>query len=318
MVLARGLPDQGSNHEPPRPSQRIARPGIDVVVPVHGAREHVVRCLESVIRHAAGDYRLVVIDDASTDVALARWLDELARKIVGIVLLRNERNLGFVASANRGLRHSQGRDVVLLNSDTIATQRFLTRLADCAYDRPDTGIVSPLSNNGTICSVPRFLRANDIPPGYSVESFAALVNRASAKERPELVTAVGFCMYVRADLIQRIGFLDEERFPRGYGEENDYSERAKRSGFRIRLCDDLFIAHVGAASFGKEGRRRQREHNGVMGRLHPNYHDDVRRFIRENPLADVQARIRRRLRRARRIAIGRRVHGLLSGVLAPG
>ncbi len=265
------------------------RPGVDVVVPVFEAREHVERCLESVLRHARGDWRLVIVDDASRDSELISRLDRLAAENPRVGVLRNESNRGFVVSANRGLRNAAGRDVVLLNSDTIVTRGFLEKLQACAYDDDVTGIVSPFTNNGTVCSVPRFMEDNEIPPSLTVDQFARLVERASRRRRPDLVTAVGFCMYIRDALIERIGVFDEENFPRGYGEENDYSERAFAAGFRVRLCDDLFVAHAGRASFGEEGDERENAHNDIMDRMHPTYHDRVRAFIRDNPLAELHA-----------------------------
>lgn len=271
------------------------RPGVDVVVPVFEAREHVDACVKSVLRHAAGDYRLVIVDDASRTAGLAEELDRLASTNERVVVLRNAENQGFVVSANRGLRHADGRDVVLLNSDTIVTRGFLSKLAACAYDDESTGIVSPLTNNGTVCSVPRFMEDNEIPSSLKVDEFAVLVERASRRRRPDLVTAVGFCMFVRHDVIGRIGVLDEQNFPRGYGEENDYSERALAAGFRVRLCDDLFVAHVGRASFGAETDLRQEAHNDVMGKLYPTYHQRVQDFIRDNPLSAVHADLHREL-----------------------
>jgi O-antigen biosynthesis protein len=273
---------------------RIVRPrgrGIDVVVPVHDARDHAVACIESVLRHARGDWRLVLIDDASRDPVLIRWLEELAGRRSRVRLLRNAENSGFVASANRGFLHAGARDVVLLNSDTVVTRGFLGRLAACAYCTADTGLVSPFTNNGEICSIPRFCEPNEIPPALGVDGVAALVRRSSRRLRPELITAVGFCMYVRADVIARIGLFDEESFGRGYGEENDYSLRARAAGFRIRLCDDLFVAHAGNASFGATAGNAQRLGNETMDRLHPTYHAEVQRFLRENPLAEARAAI---------------------------
>lgn len=269
--------------------------GVDVVVPVFEAREHVEQCLASVLRHARGDWRLVIIDDASRDPALLDSLDRLAARNDRVSVLRNDENQGFVVSANRGLTNAGGRDVVLLNSDTIVTRGFLQKLAACAYADDQTGIVSPLTNNGTVCSVPRFMEENEIPLSLSADQFAVLVERASRRRRPDLVTAVGFCMYVRSDVIERIGIFDEVNFPRGYGEENDYSERAVAAGFRVRLCDDLFVAHVGRASFGTEGDEREDAHNDIMGRMHPTYHDRVQQFIRENPLAELHADLQREL-----------------------
>lgn len=271
------------------------KPGVDVVVPVFEAREHVEECVESVLRHARGDFRLVVVDDASQSPELIDFLERQAARHERVVVLRNPENRGFVVSANRGLRHADGRDVVLLNSDTIVTRGFLSKLTECAYADDTTGIVSPLTNNGTVCSVPVWMEENEIPASLRVDEFAILVERASRRRRPDLVTAVGFCMFIRHDVIERIGFLDEARFPRGYGEENDYSERALGAGFRVRLCDDLFVAHVGRASFGKETEERQEAHNDVMGELYPTYHQRVQDFIRENPLSGVHEDLHREL-----------------------
>src|SRR5207302_985459 len=141
-----------------RPGERGARarvfPAVDIVVPVYNAREDVTACVESVLRHARGDWRLVLVDDASTDPEVAKYLDRVAESHAHIRLLRNPVNLGFVCTANRGMRAAEGRDVLLLNSDTIVTAGFLDRLQACVYADQRTGIVSPLSNNATICSVP--------------------------------------------------------------------------------------------------------------------------------------------------------------------
>src|SRR4029078_5360298 len=89
-----------------------------------------------------------------------------------------------------------GRDVLLLNSDTRVFRGFLERLQACAYADATTGLGCPLSNNATICSVPEFCRANDIPEGRSAKQMAALIRKTSRRAFPELVTPVGFCMYV--------------------------------------------------------------------------------------------------------------------------
>ncbi|MFO0973105.1 MAG: glycosyltransferase [Phycisphaerae bacterium] len=269
---------------------------VDIVVPIYNAAADVRRCIESVLRHAAGaDWRLVLIDDCSTDRELAAELDRVAADHPRVVLLRNERNAGFVVSANRGMAHAAGRDVLLLNSDTIVTAGFLDRLADAASG--DAGIACPFTNNGTICSIPEWLRDNPLPPGLSIDDYGELVRRVSLRRRPELVTAVGFCMYIRADVLARVGRFDEAHFGRGFGEENDFCERAKRAGYRVRLADDLFVAHVGKASFADEGRALEQKNSVVMRRLHPRYFDDVAEFCARQPLAEEIANVRYHLAR---------------------
>ncbi|MFP6664023.1 MAG: glycosyltransferase [Deltaproteobacteria bacterium] len=272
--------------------------GVDIIVPVYGAREKTLACLESVFQHARGDWRLLIIDDASPDPELVPALRRRIARQRRVTLHCARENRGFVASANHGMRRAAAarRDVLLLNSDTLVTAEFVARLRGAAHTCPETGIVTPFTNNGTICSVPRFVENNPLPTGISLDEFAALVHEVSPCTRPELVTAVGFCMYIRHEVLAQIGFFDAETFGTGYGEENDFCERAKAVGWRIRLCDDLFIYHSGAASFGDSRTAQQQRHAERIDKLHPHYHRDVQAFIQANPLAAWHARIQDALR----------------------
>ncbi len=272
-------------------------PSVDVIVPVYNARKQTLRCLRSVLRHGQGDYRLVVIDDASTDPKLWPALQEFARRKPEVVLLKNQQNLGFAATVNRGIRHAGRRDVLILNSDTKVFAEFLPRLRTAAYADPRTGIVCPLSNNATICSVPEFCRDNPLPSGITAKQVARLVRTTALHERPELVTPVGFCMYLKRELIEAVGVFDAERYGRGFGEENDLGERALASGWRIRLADDVYVLHEGRASFGELGDGLVAKHSKVLEAAHPGYHARVAHFIRENPLAAIQANLHWHLRR---------------------
>jgi len=270
---------------------------VDIVVPIYNARADVEACVASVLRHANGDWRLILVDDASTDETLVRFLKDSAAQHERLVYLRNAVNGGFVVTANHGMRLAEGRDVLLLNSDTIVTERFLEKHIACVYHDDRIGIASPFTNNGTVCSIPEFCQDNDLPGDIDIDTYADLVERISFKEYPELVTAVGFCMYIRAAVIKQIGHLDEVAFGRGFGEENDLCERAKKKGWQIRLVDDCFIAHMGKASFGAEGKALEHENSKVLARMHPNYFPDVHRYIAKNPLRPLQNNVRLHLHR---------------------
>src|SRR5262249_39763038 len=158
------------------------------------------------------DVRVLVIDDASTDTKLWPALERIARADRRVRLFKNLQNVGFVRTANRGFAEAAGRDVLLLNSDTRVFRGFLARLRRAAYADARTGIVCPLSNNATICSVPDMGRENSLPPGMRARQMAELVQSSSRRRFPELVTPVGFCMYVRSTVISEIGEFDAERF----------------------------------------------------------------------------------------------------------
>lgn len=273
--------------------------GVDIVVPIYNARQDVERCVESVLRHASGDWRLLLVDDCSTDEALVAFLRRTADAHERVLYFRNDANGGFVVTANRGMREATGRDVLLLNSDTIVTPGFLEKHIACVYADEKTGIATPFTNNGTICSVPEFCRDNELPDELGIDEYAAMVERVSPRTRPQIVTAIGFCMYIRAAVIEQIGVFDEAAFGRGFGEENDFCERAKQRGWQIRLVDDCFIAHLGKASFGDEGRALEHENSRTLAKMHPNYFADVAAFCAANPLRAHQDRIRFELTRHR-------------------
>ncbi|GAC1326666.1 MAG: hypothetical protein NVSMB22_17730 [Chloroflexota bacterium] len=285
-------------------SDHLRRRPVDVVVPIFNARDLTRRCVDSVLEHMTGDgARLVLIDDASTDEGLFAELTARAKNDARVVVLRNVENLGFVKTANRGFRHAEGRDVLLLNSDTEVFHGFLDQLRDAAYVDEATGIVTPFSNNATIFSIPEF-GDNPIPEGYTPASFARLVSSVSRRLRPEMPTAVGYCMYLRANALKKVGLFDEDTFGRGFGEENDLCQRARAAGFKVRLCDDAFVWHKGKASFGEIGRELERNNETLLQLKHPQYAPEIAHFCRTNPLEGLHREIKFHIPRLRKGATG--------------
>jgi GT2 family glycosyltransferase/glycosyltransferase involved in cell wall biosynthesis len=263
----------------------MAASPIDIVIPVHNAVAELARCVDSVLEHASGDWRLVLIDDGSVDPAVRGYFAVLeARRQPRVALLANERNQGFTLTANRGIREARpGSDVVLLNSDTVVTRGWLAALARCATSDPRIGTITPFSNNAEICSLPRFCADNPWPAGRDPELLAAALARAAVPTYPDLPTGVGFCLYLRRALIDAIGLLDPA-FGLGYGEENDYCMRAAAAGFRNVLCEDAFVLHLGGSSFGEMRADLSARNTALLNAKHPGYEALVRSYIAADPL----------------------------------
>jgi GT2 family glycosyltransferase len=262
----------------------------DVVVPVHGGGAHVQACLASVLAALKRPSRLIVVDDASRDPDLIHMLDDLAAQ-KRITLVRNPRNLGFAASANAGMRASEGNDVVLLNSDTLLAPHWLEDLRDVAYGAPDIGTVTPLSNDATILSYPNLAGGNatpDLAGTMRVATLARRVNRGSAIDIP---VAIGFCMYVRRACLDDVGLLRADVFAQGYGEENDFCLRARHLGWRHVAASGVFVAHVGGQSFGAAGRHLRARNEELLERLHPGYARLIEAHARADPLAEARRRL---------------------------
>jgi GT2 family glycosyltransferase len=226
----------------------------EVVVCIHNARKHVHRCLTSLVNHTPRLARLILIDDASKG-RLQRELEAFAALHQRTVLLRNEMRRGYTVSANRGLRASRAGLVVLLNSDTIVTPRWLEHLVECAESDPGIGILGPLSNAATFQSVPECRVedgawfANLLPPGWAADDVAAAVHAVAPRAFPRVGMLNGFCLGITRPVIEHIGFFDDRAFPDGYGEEQDYCFRAVNAGFALAIADHAYVYHAGTKSY---------------------------------------------------------------------
>lgn len=266
--------------------------GPAIVVPIHDAADDVRRCVESVLAHAPADAAILLVDDASRDGNLRAWLDGLAARDARVRLLRNPENRGFVASANRGFAAADGRDVLLLNSDTIVPAGFVERLRAAARATPSTGLATPFTNSGEIFTLPGLLDAPGPPSAAELARADATVAATSPREYPVVPTGHGFCLWIDSRVLRAVGTFDEAAFGRGYGEENDLCERARAAGFETRLCDDLFVWHRGGASFGAEREALIAAHLELLERKHPGYRERIGGFVSRDPLAPHRARVR--------------------------
>jgi GT2 family glycosyltransferase len=258
---------------------------VDVIVPVYKGYTETRRCIESVLQaDCSTPFELVLIDDASPEPELAAYCASLQDR-PGVSVMHNPENLGFVATVNRGMRLHPDRDVVLLNSDTEVVNDWLDRLRRCVHSAPDIATATPFSNHATICSYPVFCADNEMPPDISLAELDSLFARLNTGMLVDLPTAVGFCMYIRRACLDQVGLFDAGRFGRGYGEENDFSLRAAKAGWRNVLCADTFVFHAGGVSFGAERAALGSAAAGVLSRLHPEYAALVQAFVAEDPPA---------------------------------
>lgn len=255
----------------------------DVVVPVYNAPEDLRACVTSLLRHLRDDVRVVLIDDASPDPAVAAYFSELALLAhPQLLLLRNERNLGFTGTANRGMQLSRA-DVVLLNSDTIPTAGWLDALLHCAATDASIGTITPFSNNAEICSFPRFCEDNPWTANRDAEPIRAAIAAAAVPTYPDLPTGVGFCLFLRRAMLDEIGMFDPA-FGLGYGEENDLCLRAARAGWRNVLADNAFVVHTGGRSFVGQKAELGPRNMALLLERHPHYLEMVHEYIAADPV----------------------------------
>ena len=262
---------------------------VDIIVPVYRGLADTRLCIESVLASVVNTpFRLIVINDASPEPDVTTWLRQKAGDAQRITLLENEQNLGFVATVNRGMKHSSANDVLLLNNDTEVANDWLDRLRSAAYRFAKVGSVTPFSGNATICSYPVFCAANPLPEGETTASLDRLFAQANAGQTVDVPTGVGFCMYIRRDCLNDVGLFDEERFGKGYGEENDFCQRALRKHWRNLHALDTYVRHTGGVSFGDQKSPREQAAVCILSTLYPAYEAQVRTFVAQDPASEAR------------------------------
>jgi GT2 family glycosyltransferase len=228
---------------------------VSIVIPSFRDADRVRTLVASIARTVpAGMAQIIVADDASGPEHLAEL-----RAIAGIEIVSGEDNVGFAANVNRGLRASDPqRDVVLLNSDMEARDGWLACLQYASSREPDIGIVGArllypdgrIQFAGTVRNLgaPQWFdhRYRFKPEGWGPAALAGPV-----------LAVTGACMYVKREVIDRIGLLDE-RYPMAY-EDVDWCLRAWQAGFRVMYFPTASLFHHESVTRGTELGAREAE-----------------------------------------------------------
>ena len=215
--------------------------------------DETIACVRSLQRQTWPDLSILVIDNGSSADQLA-----LLRANLGDAqLIRHETNLGFTGGVNTGLRHASeaGADYIwLVNNDLVAPADTLRRLVAAIAAEPAIGLASPVIRNadtgGTIDFCGGFWSGNR-------QDFSTTVDpdtyRRWEREMPGQIWLAGTALLVRRQAYERIGLFDDRFF--AYWEDNDYSMRSIRSGFRNIMVLDAEVFHrSGVNAPGAPGR----------------------------------------------------------------
>jgi len=244
-------------------------------------------CIESALQ-AEPNAEILAIDDCSTDSTIQEMLGEIYDRFPDRFRWdRNVTNLGFVETANKGMEQAGDRHVVLLNSDTISTPSFASIMCTAFSNGSRVASVTPMTNAGTIANIPSM--SSDLLIESNTFSSAAAKVLSGAKSFhkieswPEIPTAVGFAMAINGRLRSQIGLFDPIFSP-GYGEENDWSFKARKLGFKNILCPVAYVHHAHGASFGSQKKILIENHLAILAQRYPKYHSDIQRFLKKDPL----------------------------------
>lgn len=238
-------------------------PRVSIIIVTFNCEDWVARCLSS-LPAALGSIsaEVFVVDNASSDGSA----DTVARLAPDIALLRNDVNVGFAAAVNQAAAASTAEWVLLINPDTEAAPGSLSNLLTFAWTHPGLGVYGgrTLRRDGTVEPSSCW----DLPTLWSTACFAMGLSTAFPGNRyfdPEsmghwqrdTVREVGMvtgCLLLSPRSVwDELGGLDETFFV--YGEDADYSARARLKGYRPTITPDATIVHAIGVSSADPGAK---------------------------------------------------------------
>lgn len=237
---------------------------IDIIYCVHNALDDVIECLDSVSKTRTKNTHLIIVDDGS-DKQTSDYLDYFKTVNKWVSLERNKTASGYTKAVNKGIRRSSAPFVILLNSDTIVTTNWIQKMVEVMINTPNCGIVGPLSSAASHQSIPNIegkdgqTAVNDLADKLGPNDINNHVEKWSLNREyyPHVPLIHGFCMLINRSVFDKIGIMDEKKFPRGYGEENDFCFRASDAGFSLVVATNTYIYHKKSKSYSNNEARRK-------------------------------------------------------------
>jgi GT2 family glycosyltransferase len=202
---------------------------VDVVIPVHNAAALVRRCVDSVFAHLGEAIRRVWIQDDASGPETRSMLDALPYSRVSVH--HAPANRGFGASVNQAVARSDAPLVLVLNSDTEASEDFLPPLRAALDADPGLAGVNPAGNMFARYDLGRYARQ---PGGYV-----------------RLHKLLGFGFLIRRRAFEQVGGFDDAAFGRGYDDDTDLSRRLVARGWRLGVHPEARLFHAVGGSFGR-------------------------------------------------------------------
>ncbi len=217
------------------------------------ARDLLRECLRSIYGTVDSlSFEIIVVDNHSEDGTL----EMLTNEFPDVRLLVNDHNTGYTRPNNQAIRESRGRYIVLLNPDTLVKPNAIAELFGFLETHPQVGIVGPkvLNRDGTL---QKQCRRSEARPWDSFCYFSGL-SRLFPRDRRfagylmtyldenlthEAEAVSGSCMMIRRQVIEQIGYQDENFF--AYQEDTDYCRRARLADWKVFYDPSAQIIHYG-------------------------------------------------------------------------
>ncbi len=258
---------------------------VSIIIPIFNKREYTQKCLESIFLCGFGsehgdDFEVIVVDNGSTDDSF-EYLSGLNDKVTvkgkvtakdRVVVIRNEKNLGFAKACNQGAGAAKGEYLMFLNNDTIVTKGWLDILVK-ELDQDSHGAIRKIgvgagTDTSTVIDAvgPKLLYPDNTIQHAGVvfdeKKWPHHIYKKEPKDAPyvnkkrqfQCITAA--CLLIRAEVFRSVGGFDEA-YVNGL-EDLDLCLKIRELGFGILYVPESIVYHYESIT---EGRSNYDERN---------------------------------------------------------
>jgi O-antigen biosynthesis protein len=226
--------------------EQSSQPTVSIVIPIFNNYKITYSCLNSILKNTHGiEYEVIIIDDNST---LPEF--DLAEKFVGVNLIKNDENIGFLRSCNKAAAMAQGEYVCILNNDTEVHEGWIKHLVELMD-----------GDNNIAVAGPKLI----YPNGRLQEAGGIIWNDASAwnfgkfdnPEKPdfnylkEVDYISGACLLVRKAVWEQLGGFDQQFAP-AYYEDTDLAMQVRKAGYKVVYQPLSVVTHHEGLSNGTD------------------------------------------------------------------
>ncbi len=218
---------------------------VTIVIPNYNGKHFMEPCLASLEKQTYQDFKILVVDNASTDGSL-KYMSEVYPEIEVIAL---DSNYGFSRAVNEGIRRCETPYVILLNNDTTVDSHYVEEMVRAIEISPK--IFSVSSKMIQMYHPDLIDSAGDLYTlmGWGVCRGAGRPVSNYTKQDSIFTACAGAAIY-RRSIFNEIGFFDESHF--AYLEDIDIGYRARIYGYKNIYCPAALVYHVGSGTSGSK------------------------------------------------------------------
>ncbi len=225
-------------------------PLVSIVICCNNQWDSTLLCLNALRVHTNDiPYELIIVDDGSSDETEI----ELSR-IQNITVIRHEKSLGYLLSANEGASHARGVYLIQLNNDTVPQPGWLAPLITILEQRKDAVISGPmfLWPNGSIQEAGGRIFSDGRTAQYG-NGGTRFTSEYRYSRPVDYISGAALC--IRKSFWDLVGGYDVRFFP-AYYEDADLALTAISQGYHVLYQPQSKVVHWSNTSYGAEGLSR--------------------------------------------------------------